>query len=39
MTIPALFSFVKTAIILLSVTAFTLAFIYMFASETKKSNE
>jgi len=39
MTIPVLFSFAKSAIILLSVTAFALAFIYMYASEAKKSSE
>jgi hypothetical protein len=35
MTIPALFSFARSAILLLSVTAFALAFVYMYA-ETKK---
>ena len=39
MTIPVLFDFVRSAIILLSVTAISLAFIYMYASETKKSSE
>ena len=38
MTIPVLFDFAKTAIILLSVTAFTLAFYYMYASESKKES-
>jgi hypothetical protein len=36
MTIPVLFDFARGAIILLSVTAFTLAFYYMYASEVKK---
>jgi hypothetical protein len=36
MTIPVLFDFAKSAIILLSVTAFTLAFYYLYASESKK---
>jgi len=39
MTIPVLFDFAKTAIILLSVTAFILAFYYMYASESKKESE
>ena len=39
MTIPVLFDFARSAILLLSVTAFALAFIYMYASETKKSKE
>lgn len=39
MTIPVLFDFAKSAIILLSVTAFALAFYYMFASESKKESE
>jgi hypothetical protein len=36
MTIPVLFDFATSVIILLSVTAFTLAFIYMSVSESKK---
>ena len=39
MTIPALFSFARSAILLLSITAFALAFVYMYASETKKKDE
>jgi len=39
MTIPVLFDFAKSAIILLSITAFTLAFYYLYASETKKKSE
>jgi hypothetical protein len=37
MTIPVLFDFAGSAILLLSVTAFALAFIYMYATETKKT--
>jgi len=36
MTIPVLFDFAGSAIILLSVTAIVLSFYYMYASETKK---
>ncbi len=39
MTIPVLFDFAKTAIILLSVTAFTLAFYYLYASESKTESK
>ena len=39
MTIPVLFDFARSAIILLSVTAFSLAFIYLYASEAKKNDE
>ena len=39
MTIPVLFDFAKSAIILLSVTAFTLAFYYLYASENKKETK
>ena len=38
MTIPVLFDFAKSAILLLSITAFALAFVYMYASETKKKD-
>lgn len=36
MTVPALFEFAKTGILLLSVTALILAFVFMYASEAKK---
>ena len=36
MSIPVLFDFANSAILLLSVTALILAFIYMYASEAKK---
>jgi len=36
MSIPVLFDFANSAILLLSVTALILAFIYIYASETKK---
>ena len=39
MTIPVLFDFVRSVILLLSVTAFSLAFIYLYASEAKKNNK
>jgi hypothetical protein len=39
MTIPVLFNFIKTAIIILSVTAFTLAFFYMYSTEIKKGQK
>jgi hypothetical protein len=39
MTIPVLFDFARSAILLLSVTAFALAFIYLYATETKKKDE
>jgi hypothetical protein len=39
MTIPVLFNFVESAIILLSITAFVLAFYYMYASESKKDRK
>ena len=39
MTIPVLFNFAKAAIILLSLTAITLAFYYMYASEAQKKPE
>ena len=35
MSIPVLFDFANSAILLLSVTSLILAFIYMYASETK----
>jgi hypothetical protein len=36
MTIPVLFDLVVSAIILLSITAFSLAFVFIYASENKK---
>jgi hypothetical protein len=39
MTIPVLFDFTRGVILLLSVTAFTLAFYYMYASEVKKKSK
>jgi hypothetical protein len=37
MTIPALFDLAVRAIILLSITAFSLAFVFIYASESKKN--
>ena len=39
MTIPVLFDFAESAIILLSVTALVLAFYYVYASEVKKGQK
>ena len=37
MTVSALFSFVRVLALLLGFTAFTLAFVYMYATEAKKA--
>jgi len=39
MTIPVLFNFARGVVILLSVTSFTLAFYYIYASENAKQKE
>jgi len=39
MTIPVLFDFAESAIILLSLTALALAFYYMYATEAKRSQK
>jgi hypothetical protein len=38
MTIPILFDFAESAIVLLSITAFTLAFVFMYVSEQEEAS-